>query len=193
MCEERGSDFRWIIDPLDGTTNYAHRFPVFCVSIALEVSGRITLGVIYDPMRGEMFSAIKGKGAALNGKKITVSSERELDKSLLSTGFPYDIRESEENNLDHFSRFITKAQAVRRCGSAAIDFCYVACGRFDGFWELKLAPWDVAAGVLIVEEAKGRISDFRGYEFSIYDKEILASNSLIHDQMIAVLRLSEKR
>lgn len=193
LCEERGSDFRWIIDPLDGTTNYTHRFPVFCVSIALEVSGRITLGVIYDPMRGEMFSAIKGKGAALNGKKITVSSERELDKSLLSTGFPYDIRESEENNLDHFSRFITKAQAVRRCGSAAIDLCYVASGRFDGFWELKLAPWDVAAGVLIVEEAKGRISDFRGHEFSIYDKEILASNSLIHDQMIAVLRLSEKR
>jgi myo-inositol-1(or 4)-monophosphatase len=193
LCEEKGSTFRWIIDPLDGTTNYAHRFPVFCVSIALEVRGRITLGVIYDPMREEMFSAIKGKGAVLNGKRIKVSSERELDKSLLSSGFPYDIRESEENNLDHFSRFITKAQAVRRCGSAALDLCYVACGRFDGFWELKLAPWDVAAGVLIVEEANGRVSNFRGYAFDLYDKEILASNNLIHDQMMTVLRLSEKR
>ena len=193
LCEEKGSEFRWIIDPLDGTTNYAHRFPIFCVSLALELNGQITLGVIYDPMRDEMFSAVRGKGATLNGKQVSVSLERELDKSLLSTGFPYDVRESKENNLDHFRHFVTRTQAVRRCGAAAIDLCYIACGRFDGFWELKLSPWDVAAGALIVEEAQGRVSDFQGDEFSIYGREILASNNLIHDQMIAVLQLSQRR
>lgn len=190
LCEVKGSEFCWIIDPLDGTTNYVHRFPIFSISVALQVDKRITLGVVYDPMRDEMFSAIRGKGATLNGKQIKVSSVNELDKSLLSTGFPYDVRESKNNNLDHFSHFVTKAQAVRRCGSAAMDLCYVACGRFDGFWELKLAPWDVASGALIAEEAKGRISDFQGDEFNIFGDEILASNDLIHDQMIKVIQLS---
>jgi myo-inositol-1(or 4)-monophosphatase len=193
LCEERGSEFRWIIDPLDGTTNFAHRFPIYCTSIALEKNGKIFLGVVYDPMREEMFTAIRGRGSWLNGREITVSSVADLDRSLLSTGFPYDVRESEENNLEHFASFVTKAQAVRRCGSAAMDLCYVACGRFDGFWELKLSSWDVAAGALIAIEAGGLVSDFQGKGFSIFGQEILASNSLIHNQMIKVLQLSKQK
>lgn len=189
LKEEKGAKVRWIVDPLDGTTNYAHRFPIFCVSIALEKEGELSLGVVYDPMRGEMFSAMRGKGAYLNGEKIKVSSVRELDKSLLATGFPYDIRESNVNNIDHFSHFAVRAQAVRRCGSAALDLCYVACGRFDGFWELKLNPWDVAAGALMVEEAGGQVSDFQNGEFSIYGAEVLASNGLVHEEMADVLQL----
>lgn len=193
LVEKKGSDYRWIIDPIDGTTNFAHGFPVFCVSIALEKRGDVVVGVIYDPMRDEMFSACKGEGASLNGIPITVSSTVELDKSLLSTGFPYDVRDSRENNLDHFSHFAVRAQAIRRCGSAAIDLCYVACGRFDGFWELKLAPWDVAAGALIVSEAGGKVSDFRGAPEDIFGKEILASNGHIHEQMMAVLDLQPEK
>jgi len=193
LSEEKGADFRWIIDPLDGTTNYAHRFPIFCVSIALEKRGDIILGVVYDPMREEQFSAVKGRGASLNGEKIGVSSVSDLDKSLLSTGFPYDVRESPVNNIVHFSNFVTRAQAVRRCGSAAMDLCYVACGRFDGFWELKLYPWDVAAASLIVKEAGGELSDFENGKFSIYSSEILATNGCIHKQMVEVLQLGKNQ
>lgn len=193
LHQKRGSDFCWIIDPIDGTTNYAHNFPVFCVSIALASREEIKAGVIYDPLREEMFSALQGGGAFLNGEKIAVSGVTELQKSLLATGFPYDVWESQENNLNHFANFITRAQAVRRCGSAAIDLCYIACGRFDGFWELKLNPWDIAAGALMVTEAGGIMSDFRGDPFSIYGDESLASNGLIHEQMIQVLQLSEKK
>lgn len=189
LSRDRGGDFRWIIDPLDGTTNYAHAFPIFCVSIALEWKKEIVLGVIYDPMREEMFLAVKGEGALLGGKTIRVSSVDDLDRSLVATGFPYDLRESEVNNIDHFNNFLLRVQAIRRCGSAALDLCYVACGRFDGFWELKLHPWDVAAGALIVQEAGGRISDFRNQEFSILGSEILATNGLIHEQMVQVLQL----
>ena len=189
LSDKKGSDFRWIIDPIDGTTNYAHKFPVFCVSIALEHTKKIVLGVIYDPMRDEMFSAVEENKAFLNGEKIKVSSVNELDKSLLATGFPYDVRESDVNNLNHFNNFVVRAQAVRRCGSAAMDLCYIACGRFDGFWELKLNPWDVAAGTLIVKEAGGKITDFQGTEFNINGSEILASNGLIHRQMLDVLQL----
>ncbi len=185
-------DFRWIIDPLDGTTNYAHRLPVFCVSIALEFRGRIVLGVVYDPMHEEMFQAIEGEGARLKGAAIRVSSERDLGKSLVATGFPYDVRVSPVNNAVHFNNFLTRVQAVRRCGSAALDLCYVACGRFDGFWELKLNPWDTAAGGLIVKEAGGKISDFDGGEFSIYRPEALATNGLIHDSMRQVLGMGKK-
>lgn len=192
LKRQRGSDYRWIIDPIDGTTNYAHNFPVFCVSIALEWKEKIVCGVIYDPMRGEMFSAILEKGAMMNRRKIRTSSTDDLDKSLLATGFPYDVRESEVNNLDHFANFATRVQAIRRCGSAALDLCYVACGRFDGFWELKLSPWDVAAGVLIIEEAGGRVSDFQGKTLTIYGNDILASNGLIHTQMIQVLKLGKQ-
>ncbi|MCP2520808.1 inositol monophosphatase [Candidatus Aminicenantes bacterium AC-335-K20] len=191
--EKRGDyEFRWIIDPLDGTTNYAHGYPVFCVSIALEHRDRIILGVVYNPMLDELFWAIEGRGAYLNNRKIKVSSTKELDKSLLATGFPYDLRESKNNNINHFNNFILKVQAVRRGGSAALDLCYVACGRLDGFWELKLFPWDIAGGMLIVKEAGGKVSDFRGNEIDPYAKEILASNGFIHSQMIEILKLGEK-
>ncbi len=183
------SEYRWILDPLDGTTNYAHTFPVFTVSAALERDGRMELGLVYDPMREEMFSARRGGGAFLNGRRVRVSEVGDLGKSLLATGFPYDIRTSPVNNLDHWQRFLLRAQAVRRCGSAAMDLCYVACGRFDGFWELKLKPWDVAAGALIVEEAGGRVTDFRGGELRLDAAETLASNGLIHGDMLEVLGL----
>jgi len=175
--QRKGGDFRWIFDPLDGTTNYAHRFPIFTVSIALEWKGEVIIGVVYDPMRDEMFSGLKGEGASLNGKRIKVSETNDLDKSLVATGFPYDLRESSDNN----------------CGSAAMDLCYVACGRFDGFWELKLKPWDVAAAALIVGEAGGRISDFQNGEFNIYKQETLGSNGRIHQQMMDVLMLETKQ
>ncbi len=189
LSQNKEAEMRWIIDPLDGTTNYAHHFPVFTISIALERRSEIILGLVYDPMREEMFSALKGKGAFLNGKKISVSGINELDKSLLATGFPYDVRVSQENNISHFNNFIIRVQGIRRCGSAAMDLCYVACGRFDGFWELKLKPWDMAAGTFIVQEAGGRVSDFRGSEFSIFGSEILATNGAIHQQMVDILEL----
>jgi myo-inositol-1(or 4)-monophosphatase len=192
LFRQGGSDFRWIIDPIDGTTNYAHNFPIFCVSIALEWKKKVMCGVIYDPMREEMFSAISGDGATINGHRIRTSTNSDLDKSLLATGFPYDVRESEVNNIDHFANFATRVQAIRRCGSAALDLCYVACGRFDGFWELKLSPWDVAAGVLIVEESGGRVTGFKGEPANIYGKDLLASNGLIHDQMIQILKLGKQ-
>lgn len=189
LSQEKGSEYRWVIDPLDGTTNFAHGFPIFSVAIALLRAGEILLGVVFDPMRDEMFSAAAGRGAFLNSQAVQVSLTEELDKSLLATGFPYDIRTSSRNNLDHFSRFAVRAQAVRRCGSAAIDLCYVACGRFDGFWELKLAPWDVAAGMLMVREAGGRVSDFRGGPCDMFGDEIVATNSHIHGEMLDVLTL----
>lgn len=184
---EKNSDYRWIIDPIDGTTNYAHDFPFWCVSIGLEYRRTIIVGVVYDPLHDELFYASKNNGSCLNRKNIFVSSQRQLENSLLATGFPYDIGSSRENNLKYFSRFAKKAQAVRRAGSAALDLCYLACGRFDGFWELKLAPWDTAAAKLIVEEAGGRVTDFYGEKYSIYDKYILASNRKIHKQMIKIL------
>lgn len=192
LSQSKKSELQWIIDPLDGTTNYAHSFPVFCVSIALEAKKDVVLGVVYDPMREEIFWAVKGKGSFLNGEEIKVSSIDDLNKSLLATGFPYDIRVSKTNNIAHFNNFLTRTQAVRRCGSAAMDLCYVACGRFDGFWELKLKPWDMAAGALIVQEAGGRISDFQNEEFSLSASEILATNGLIHQQMTAVLQLGKR-
>ena len=184
---KQDSPFKWVIDPLDGTTNYSHGFPFFCVSIGLEISGEVVFGVVYDPMMDELFTAEKGKGATLNGKKIAVSTIGELDKSLLATGFPYDLRSSADNNLDFFSEFSLKAQAIRRAGSAALDLCYIASGRFDGYWEMKLKPWDVAAASLIVSESGGKIPGFSGGPFSIYGKECLASNSLIHEDMTRIL------
>ena len=178
---------RWIVDPLDGTTNYAHGYPVFCVSIALEREGGIVLGVIYDPVRKEMFSAERGHGAFLNRNRMHVSKIRSLGRALLVTGFAYDVHTTRDNNLDHFTNFILKAQAVRRAGSAALDLAYLACGRFDGFWELKLHPWDTAAGSLLVTEAGGKTTDFRGKPFSIYGRETLASNGFIHRAMQNIL------
>jgi myo-inositol-1(or 4)-monophosphatase len=186
---ESGSEYRWIVDPLDGTTNYAHGYPTFCVSIALECKGEVVLGVVCDPMRDELFTAELGGGAALNNRPIHVSKTADLMQGLLSTGFPYDIRTSKLTNLDHWANFAMNAQALRRDGAAALDLCYVACGRFDGFWELNLSPWDTAAGTLIVTEAGGRVTDFAGGPFSNYKLEVVASNGLIHDRMLEVLKL----
>jgi myo-inositol-1(or 4)-monophosphatase len=193
LAEEGGkrkgsSIYRWIIDPLDGTTNYAHGYPCFCISIALEENGEVIYGVVYDPTRKEFFIGEKGKGATLNDKPIFVSHTEMLDHSLLCTGFPYDIREGKETNLDHFQRFSMKSQAVRRDGAAALDLCYVASGRFDGYWELKLSPWDVAAGSLMVKEAGGMVTDFEGKKFNLTSSKILASNGRIHREMVEVLR-----
>jgi len=189
LSKDTDSDYCWIVDPLDGTTNFAHGLPIFCVSIALILKREIIAGVVYDPNREEMFSATKGKGVYLNNEPVRVSETQELDKSLLATGFPYDVRVSPNNNLSHFSNFAVRAQAIRRCGSAALDLCYVACGRFDGFWEMKLKPWDLAAGALMVREAGGKITDLCGQEFEISSPDIVASNGLIHHSMLEIIRL----
>jgi len=186
--QESDSPYRWIIDPLDGTTNYAHRFPCFCVSIAVEYERSICVGVIYDPVRKELFFAEKGKGAILNQQPLSVSSCPILKESLLVTGFAYNLRDNPNNNLDHFSRLLMRAQGIRRMGSAALDLCYVAAGRLDGFWELNLNPWDTAAGFLILTEAGGSVTDFSGKPFSIDKREILATNGKIHQEMVDVLR-----
>lgn len=193
LAEERGrveqapSPYLWIIDPLDGTTNFAHGYPVYGVSIGLEYRGRCILGVIYDPSRDELFTAMDQSGAQLNGQSIHVSTTTALDNSLLVTGFAYDIRETPRNNLDHFCNFALKVQGLRRTGSAALDLCYVAAGRFDGFWEVRLNPWDMAAGAVIVREAGGRLTDFSGNDLSIYGQELVASNGHIHESMLDVL------
>jgi myo-inositol-1(or 4)-monophosphatase len=183
---------RWIIDPLDGTTNFAHSYPQFCVSIALECDDEVILGLVYDPLRNECFKAVKGEGATLNGGSIHVSAVTELDKALLATGFPYDQREKADFYLSFFKEFMTRSQGIRRNGSAALDLCYVACGRIDGFWELKLHPWDTAAGALIVVEAGGKLSDFSGNSFSIRGNETLASNGAIHSEMAEVTKATLK-
>ncbi len=188
-----GSGYTWIIDPLDGTTNYAHGYPCFSVSIALEHEGDVITGVVYDPMRDELFTAQKGQGAYLNGKRINVSIVDTLIKSLLATGFPYDRKVSEKNNMDYFHDLLMASQEVRRDGSAALDLCSVAAGRFDGFWELKLKPWDVAAGSLIVREAGGRVTDLSDKPFDIFADEVLASNGIIHGQMVEILRTAGTR
>ena len=192
LAEERGAgsanyDYRWIIDPLDGTTNYMHGFPFFCTSIVLEKGNDIILGVVYDPIREELFCAEKGRGAFLNKRKIRVSKTLKLKNSLLGTGFAYDFKNADRSNMENFINFIMHARAVRRAGSAALDLCYVACGRFDGFWELDLYPWDTSAASLIVKEGGGIVSKFSGKPYSQYDKEILASNGKIHSDMIKVL------
>jgi myo-inositol-1(or 4)-monophosphatase len=179
----------WYIDPLDGTVNYAHGVPIFSVSIAYSEGGKVLLGVVYDPMHDEYFGAARGKGAWLNGQPIHASETGELDQSLLVTGFPYDIRTNPENNLDHYDHFSLISQGVRRLGSAALDLCYVACGRFDGFWELRLSPWDVAAGGLIALEARALVTDLQGApDYLSPPCSILAANPLIHRQMLNELR-----
>jgi myo-inositol-1(or 4)-monophosphatase len=189
-AKNKNSAFKWVIDPLDGTTNFAHRFPFYCVSIALEYKKEIVVGVVYDPERRELFYAAKNGGAYLNDRKIRVSCETELSRALLATGFPYDIGTSSEDNLGHFVRLAKLARGIRRAGSAALDLCYLACGRIDGFWELKLSPWDTAAGKLIVEEAGGRVTDFRGKKYSIYGKYIVAGNARICSQLRRALNFN---
>ncbi len=193
LAEERpeiGADTscRWIVDPLDGTTNYAHGYPFFCVSLAFEHNRRIVWGGVYDPLREELFTATSTGGACLNDAAITVSRVDRLDRALLCTGFPYDVHESSENNLDHFAAFVTTAQAVRRDGAAALDLCYVAAGRFDGFWEMKLKPWDIAAGSLIVTAAGGFVSQFDGSPFDVTRGDVVATNNLLHPAMVSILQ-----
>lgn len=185
---EGDSEYLWLVDPLDGTTNYAHGLPIYCVSIGLLKKDKIIAGCIYNPNLDECFTAEAGKGAFLNGKPIHVSKTESLDDSLLATGFPYDIRETEDDNLKEFTAFYKKAQAVRRAGAAALDLAYVACGRFDGFWEFKLSPWDIAAGILLVEEAGGRATSYSGDRYDIYEGELVASNGLIHGEMVGILK-----
>jgi myo-inositol-1(or 4)-monophosphatase len=182
-------EYRWIVDPLDGTTNFAHGYPQFCISIALEHNGQVIIGLVYDPLRRECFRAIKDQGASLNGSPIRTSEVNELDKALLATGFSYDRRENADFYLSFFKAFLIRCQGIRRNGSAALDLCYVACGRIDGFWELKLKPWDIAAGALIVAEAGGKLSDFSGKPFSVCGEETLASNGSIHAEMLTALKL----
>lgn len=179
--------FRWIIDPLDGTTNYAHGFPWFCASIALESAGELVAGVIYNPVYDELFTAYKGGGAWMNGQRLTVSSRAPLESALLGTGFPYDCATDPANNFDNFISFQKAARGIRRAGAAALDLAYVAAGRLDGFWELKLKPWDVAAGVLMVREAGGRVTTFDGSIYDVADHRIVASNGHVHEEMIALL------
>lgn len=195
MAEEgttvgQGPDYRWIVDPVDGTTNYAHGYPFFCVSIAVERAGQILVGVVHAPMMRETFVAVHGRGATLNDEPIQVSTTTDLNRSLLATGFPYDIRTRPDNNLNHFATFAMRCRAVRRDGAAALDLAYVAAGRFDGFWENVLSPWDMAAGGLLVAEAGGRLTDLYGQAYNPLGKTCVASNGHIHDEILATLRLN---
>jgi myo-inositol-1(or 4)-monophosphatase len=186
VTEVVGAEYKWIIDPLDGTTNYAHGYPCFAVNIALEHKGEIVIGVTYDPTRDEMFAAERGQGATLNNKKISVSKTEKLSEALIVTGFPYNFMEKPDF-AEHLKKFLLAARGVRRDGSAALDFAYMACGRFDGFWEEGLNPWDMAPGVLLIEEAGGVLTDYSNKPFSIYTPPVCASNGLIHEEMLAVL------
>lgn len=193
LAEESGAtsasaDYKWVIDPLDGTTNFLHGLPVFCVTIGIEYKGEIVVGVVYDPNLDELFTAEKGSGAFCNGKRMKVSAAKELINSLLVTGFPYDIAKNPNNAVGHFVNFLMEGQGIRRLGSAALDLSYVAAGRFDGFWEVNLHPWDMAAGVLFVREAGGIVADFSGSPSSIYTKQVLATNGIIHEAMLNVLK-----
>lgn len=186
--ERKESEFMWIIDPLDGTTNYAHQFPFFGVSIGLQRKGEVIAGATYDPNRDELFEAELGKGARLNGNRISVSGNAQLQNALLATGFAYvDRSRGHLDNMDYFEAFVRDARAVRRPGAATIDLAYVACGRLDGFWELNLKPWDMAAGLLIIREAGGKVTGFDGGDFDLFGNQMLASNGIIHEQMSEVL------
>lgn len=196
LAEEGGShneqhEYCWIIDPLDGTTNYAHGYPWFCVSIALAHRAVPLLSVIYNPMSDELFTARHGAGAWCNGHQLTISQTTELGESLLATGFPYDCATSQENNFDDFMAFQRRAQGIRRAGSAALDLAYVAKGSLDGFWEIKLKPWDVAAGILLVQEAGGMVTGHAGEPFLLENHRILASNGYIHASMVTLLTSGE--
>ena len=184
---DNNSDYCWVIDPLDGTVNYAHRFPIYAVSIALQYKNKSIVGVVYAPETDELFSAALGLGAFLNNKRIKVSPEKRLDRSLLATGFAYNIATAKKNNLGMFARMMKHAQAVRRLGSAALDICWVASGRLEGFWEYYLHPWDTAAAIIILSEAGGKVTQIDNNPYSIFNKSILASNRLIHKSMKDVL------
>ena len=193
LAEENGYDqlnaaeCQWIIDPLDGTTNFAHQIPIFCISIAFAAEGRTRVGIVLNPVNGELFTAVEGLGAALNGRPISVSGQTEISESLLVTGFPYAFQAIIQPVMQRFQQCLQAARGIRRLGSAALDLCYVACGRFEAFWEENLHPWDTAAGTVIVETAGGRVTDFSGNPFSPDKKEILASNGHIHEAVRSLL------
>lgn len=186
--EGTGSNWLWLVDPLDGTVNFAHGYPFFCISVALANQGKPVAGMVYDPLRQETFSAFRRAGAFLNGQPIRTSHADQLNRSVIATGFPYDRAFSQENNVAEFSTIVTKVQGMRRGGSAAIDLSYVACGRLDGFWELKLKPWDMAAGMLLVEEACGKVSDRTGDPVDVFTRSIVATNGKIHPMLVALLQ-----
>lgn len=194
LAEESGEsgaknndNVRWIIDPLDGTVNFAHGIPIFSISIAAEQNGELLCGVIYHPILDELFVAKKGSGAYLNGKKLSVSTNKDLDTSFLVTGFPYNVNQNPCGCIDHFVDIIKNGIPVRRLGSAALDLAYVAAGKFDGFWEINLNPWDVAAGVLLVKEAGGQVTQYDGSEYSVYNESLLATNGKIHGEISIAL------
>ena len=180
-------EYCWVFDPIDGTVNYAHGLPIFCASLALEIDGVAEVAAVYDPMREELFMAERGQGARLNGIPLQVSGAETVLDSMLCTGFPYDVHQTVNEIVGLFSNFVSSARAVRRLGSAALDLCYVAAGRFDGFWEQRLQPWDMAAGALLVEEAGGRVTDMEGYPFSSRTGSIIASNGRVHEEMERII------
>ena len=185
--ENEAADFKWIIDPIDGTVNFAHGLPICCVSIALAFKDEVRLGAVFNPMMNELFFAEKGKGASLNGKAIRVSQKSDINTAFLVTGFPYHFPDTKVHPLEIFTKVVSKGLPVRRLGSAALDLCWVACGRFDAFWEYNLQAWDIAAGYLIVEEAGGRVTNFSKEPYTIWDKETLATNGVLHDDMLHLL------
>lgn len=191
--KEGSSEYCWIIDPLDGTVNYAHGLPLYCCSVALEVAGRLEVGVVFDPNRDELFVAERSAGARLNGSPISVTSERQIVDAMLCTGFPYDVHATVDEVIGLFGAYVARARAVRRLGSAALDLCYLAAGRFDGFWEQRLHPWDTAAGALMIEEAGGRVTSLDGGAFDVRNGNILASNGPLHDSMLMVVRDFNRR
>ena len=194
ILAEEGSDlnklaeYLWVVDPLDGTTNFAHGLPIFAVSIGVQKDKKTIAGVVYDVMRNVIYSAEKGSGSFENGRRISVNKNSNLGHGVLVTGFPYDIKENPDKAFERFIAFLKQARAIRRLGSAAIDFCYVASGVFDGFWEVSLHPWDICAGKLIVEEAGGLVTDFDGNKIDIYSKRILGTNGSVHQKMIDVMK-----
>jgi myo-inositol-1(or 4)-monophosphatase len=192
VLARKGSRYLWFTDPLDGTTNFAHGYPFFCSSVALTVDGRAVAGAVYDPLRDELFTAERGAGAHLNGRRLHVSRSSNLLRSLLITGFPYDLRDNLTRKLRLFNRFMGEARAIRRDGAAALDLCYVAAGRADGFWEERLQPWDMMAGVVLIEEAGGRVSRFDGSPLGLEADQVLATNGILHDQMLEVLAKADE-
>ena len=192
LCEESGDlpgdqACQWIVDPLDGTTNFAHALPLFSTSIAFALNGAVTMGVVHNPVMGELFTAVEGQGAFLNGKQIHAANQNTLTDCLLVTGFPYNFKDYFEEIISRFSRCLEASQGVRRLGSAALDLCYVACGRFDGYWEQNLKPWDTAAGQLIAKEAGARVTDFSNRPFDPWMKEIAVGNPAVHKELLSLL------
>lgn len=187
-AQEKSSEFIWVIDPIDGTTNYAHGLPIFSVSIGVQKNNETIYGVVYDVMRDALYSVEKGGGAFCNDRKLSVSTNDDLRKSVLVTGFPYNVHDNPDNAFERFAAFLKVARAIRRLGSAALDMCYVAEGVFDGFWEVSLNPWDMAAGKLLIEEAGGIVTDFNGNPMNIFSKQILASNTHVHSSMLKILQ-----